>query len=1021
MAPHRWFLPALLGGLLWAVPLGAQQPTGTITGRVVEGTSDQPISDAEVWIAGTPVRTRSRDDGRYVLSGVPPGSHRLRAARIGFSPQTQDVTMAAGGTATVDFTLLPAAALLEEVVVTGYGTQRREAITGSVATIDGPSANVGVVANVNQMIQGRASGVEIIQNNGEPGSGAQIRIRGGTSISASNEPLYVIDGVPINNVETEARGFGIGGDPPLSRNPLNLINPSDIASITILKDASATAIYGSRAANGVILIETKKGTAGVTTIEYDGYVSMSSPARRLDVLTGSEYRAFVEAEVAAGRLASSHLSSLGTANTDWEEEVTRTAPTHTHNLSFSGGTDLTRYRASFNYMNQRGVVLENGFERMQARLNAAHQAFDGRLRLGFNGTTSRANNDYLAYENNGGFEGGVFQNVAVFNPTYPIKVVDPGTGQETFFEIGSGRQSVRNPVALAEQIIDLGKTTRSLGNITADLDLATGLTAQVNGGADHTEGLRQIYLPRGSPVGAEWNGLAQQSTRDNTSLTLQALLTFNRQVARDHGLDLLGGYEISKYYTSQHLAEARGFLTDAFSFNNLSGGSVLVPPRSFRTESRFVSFFTRANYNYKDRYFLTGVLRRDGSSRFGAGNKWATFPAVSASWLISGEDFMRGSAFSELRLRAGWGLQGNPGVEPYASLILLGTPEGARSVFNETAVTGVIPERNGNPNLKWEQTSQFNVALAFGLMDNALSGNVEYYVKNTSDLLLTVPVPQPAAVSDRLENIGKVRNRGLEASLDYLVLSRRNVTWRAGLVFSAERNKVVDLGGRPFINTGFVSGQGQSGQVSQRIMPGFPLGTFFGPEFVGVDASGNQLFNDYQDGELVGETTTPAADDFVVIGNANPDYTLGLQSQMNWGRFDLSLFVRGVVGRDVFNNTALVYSTKGNAKQDKNFLRSALDDPTGIDEPAIFSSRWIEGASFVRLQNLTLGYRLNLPFLTSTRSARVYISGDNLILLTGYSGLDPEVHTEFGLATRGLDYLSYPRPRTVTAGINVTF
>src|SRR5436309_920034 len=332
----RHVIPALVGGLLWAVPLSAQDSTGAVTGKVVDGTTQQPLPSVEVSIAGTPYRMLTRLDGGFLLSGVPAGVHRLRATRIGYGPQAQEVTVSAGGTATAQFTLVPAAAILEAVVVTGYGTQRREAITGSVSTIDANAANVGVVDNVNNMVQGRAAGVTIIQNNGEPGAGAQVRIRGGTSISASNEPLYVIDGVPINNVPTEPGGFGVGGEPPLPRSPLNLINPSDIGSITVLKDASATAIYGSRAANGVVLIETKKHGTGVAGagVEYDAYVAMASPYRYLNVLNGDQYRQFVEQQVQLWLVDNTKgldtflLKKLGPANTNWERAVTRTAVTH---------------------------------------------------------------------------------------------------------------------------------------------------------------------------------------------------------------------------------------------------------------------------------------------------------------------------------------------------------------------------------------------------------------------------------------------------------------------------------------------------------------------------------------------------------------------------------------------------------------------------------------------------------------------------------------------------------------------
>jgi hypothetical protein len=424
------------------------------------------------------------------------------------------------------------------------------------------------------------------------------------------------------------------------------------------------------------------------------------------------------------------------------------------------------------------------------------------------------------------------------------------------------------------------------------------------------------------------------------------------------------------------------------------------------------------------------VLRYDGSSRFGSGNKWAVFPALSASWRISEEDFMRGGMFSELRLRAGWGLQGNEAVPPYASLITL--EPGALAAFGQNTVVGVYPNRNPNPNLKWEQTSQVNMAVDFGLWDNRLSGSVEYFIKNTSDLLLDVTVPQPAVVGTRLENIGKVRNQGLEVALDAVAVSRSNLTWLAGLVFSMEKNEVVDLGGRQFIVTGAVSGEGQSGNYVQRILPGEPLGTFWGPEFVGVNDQGQQLFNDYdverdEEGReisrtLVGETTIPEGDDFNILGNANPDFTLDFRSQGSWGDFDFSFLVRSVVGQEVFNNTALVYSTKSQALTGQNFLKSALDDPTAIVEPAIVSSKWVEDGSFLRLQNVTIGYTFALPGAAAgERNTRVYLSADNLLLLTGYSGYDPEVHTAAGLASRGIDYLNYPRPRTFTAGIRVRF
>jgi TonB-linked SusC/RagA family outer membrane protein len=1030
MAMVRYFVLAIAGGLLSAAQLGAQGSMGAITGRVVDSASNQPIAAVTVRIEGTARGTVTGDDGTYMLGAVPVGAVRVRAARIGYAPQVRDVTVTGGAPVTASFSLTPAGVILEQVVTTGYGTQRREAITGSVAVVSADEANVGVVTNANDLIQGRVAGVEMTTNNGEPGAAAQIRIRGGTSISASNEPLYVIDGVPISNAATEATGVEVGGSQPaLPRSPLNLLNPSDIESITILKDASATAIYGSRAANGVILIQTKKGpTGGGSTIEYDGYVAMSQPSNYLELVSGDEYRQFINAErakipasdTAGVRQWNARVAALGTASTDWERELTESAMTHNHNLSFAGGREDTRYRASLNYMDQEGIVLESGFKRVQGRLNASHHTFEDRLRMGINLTASHLSNNYLPFEDEGGFEGAVFTNVAIFNPTMPVRTTN-ATGQTVFFEI-PGQVSIRNPVALAEQIVDEAKTTRALGNVVAELDLLPGLTAQVNAGADRSESVRQTYFPNENPIGSLFRGLARQVDRSLTSKTLQTLLTYRNQLFDVHAVDIVGGYEFNEYDTEEFGAEGRGYITDLFSFNNLGGGQTLVPPFSWREDSRLVSFFGRANYSYDETYYITGVLRRDGASQFGAGNKWALFPAVSASWRLSKGDFLP-AAISELRLRAGWGKQGNAAVKPYQSLLLLGP--GARAAFGNTAITAVTQTQNANPNLKWEETDQINFAVDYGFLNNRFAGTLEYYRKNTEDLLLEVDVPQPANVRTRLENIGKLRNTGIEFSLDALAMARQNFTWQAGVVFAAENNEVVDLGTRTYITSGRVSGQGQSNQVSQRIMPGHPLGTFFGPVFLGVNPQGKQLFKcgTASASCVSGQTTDPKADDYEVLGDANPDFTLGLRSQMNWRKFDASFLIRSEFGQEVFNNGALVYSTKGNALQGKNFLRAALSDPIGISEPAIFSSRWIEDGSFVRLQNLTLGYTLDIPafFGGVARPVRVYVSGDNLFLLTDYTGYDPEVHTDAGLASRGIEYVTYPRARTFTAGFRVQF
>jgi len=1029
MAVTRSALAAVLGSFLLAAPLAAQAGTGSVSGRVIDSASNQPLVSVSVRVVGTTAGALTRNDGTYIIAGLQPGAHQLRATRIGFAAKVQSVTVVAGQTVTASFTMQAQAAVLSDLIITGYGAQRREAITGSVSTVNADQANVGVIANANQLMQGRVAGVQMTTNNGEPGGGVQVRIRGGTSITASNDPLYVIDGVPLQNDATVAGAMINGVNAALPRNPLNAINPNDIESITVLKDASATAIYGSRGANGVVLVQTKRGARGNSTLEYDTYVAASSAARHLDFLNGDQYRAFVNSQIAANNLPASQAALNGTANTNWEDAILHKGYAQNHNVAFSGGSQQTNYRASLNYFDQKGVVIDNGLKRYQGRLNGHTSAIDGKINLDANLTASRVNNRYLAMENGGGFTGGVFTNMAIYNPTLPIRVLDSATSQQKFYEMGAGSQSVRNPVALAEQITDQAPENRVLGNVTGTLLILDGLTSTTTLGADYTNSVRQTYIPRNSPIGAEFNGVAAQQQKSLQNLNFQQLLTATPKLGDKQELEVVGGYEYSSYNNNGFGAQMQGFVTDAFQFNNLAAGTQAGSPvpYSYIRQSRLVSFFGRANYGYEGRYYLTGVMRRDGSSRLAEGHKWSTFPAISASWRINNEDFMKGSRFSTLALRAGWGRQGNQAVQPYGTQLLLRTDNGAKYAFGGSAVTtGLSASQVANPDLKWETSEQTNVGLDWGIRNDRITGVIDVYQKKTKDLLLTVPVPQPAVVSNQIRNVGSVQNRGLEATIDARLFDAANKSLTSGLVFALERNKVTDLGDAPFIVTGSVFGQGQSGRNAQRLIPGQPLGTFWGPQFLRVNDKGQQVFacQAKSTGCTNGETLAPTGDDEMIIGNANPKFTLGLRSNGGWGHFDASWLWRGEFGKDVFNNTALVYATKGDAKSSRNFLASALTDGIGINEPAIYSSHWIENGRFIRLQNATVGYTFALPGLGGGRTTRVYLSGDNLLLFTPYTGYDPEVFTdasENGVATRGIDYLTYPRARTFTVGAHVAF
>jgi iron complex outermembrane receptor protein len=1006
----------------------AAQATGSVRGRVLDSASSQGLTSVSVLVEGTSIGTFTRADGSFDLNGVPSGPRTLRARRIGYAARTVQVTVPAGGSVTADFRLTPQSTVLTEVVVTGYGSQRREAITGSVAKVEGTDANKGVVTNATQLVQGRVAGVQIIQNSGEPGAGSQIRIRGGTSISASNDPLYVVDGVPLQNESTTPSAAGIAWNAALARNPLNSINPNDIESMTILKDASATAIYGSRGANGVILIQTKRGGGTASEMEYETYVGAAMPAKTLGLLNGDEYRAFVQANSAT--LGAEAVAGLGPANTDWEKELTRTALATNHNLAFSGGSSQTHYRASLNYFDQEGVVLANGLKRYQGRLNASHYALSQKLRLGLNLMASRVNNTFSPNENTGGFLGGLFTNMVIYNPTFPVKRADGN-----FFESGCpisaasctpSAQDVRNPVAMVKQIEDVAPETRLLGNFNATVSLLENLSAQTTLGLDNTNSERRQFAPRASAVGAAFGGLARQAERNLQNLNFQQLLTYNPKFSANQEFEIVGGYEFTKNDNRGFEAQMQGFITDVFGVDNLAGGTQTSSPApgSYHNESQLVSFFSRANYGFAHKYYLTGVLRRDGSTRLAPGHQWEYFPAVSASWRISEEGFMRDAPLnlSSLALRAGWGKQGNQAVDPYKTKLLLRADPGAAYPFGGTIRSGLRADQVGNPDLRWETATQTNFGIDFGFDQDRITGAVELYQKDTKDLLLEVNVPQPAVVSTRTENVGNLRNRGIEANADAQLYKAAHQSLTMGLVFTKEQNEVTNIGGQKFINTGGVSGQGQSNQYSQRIMVGEPIGTFFGPRFLHVNANGQQVFacQATSAGCKNGETTDPTDEDKVVIGNANPSFTLGLRNNATWNGIDASWLWRGEFGGDVFNNTALVYASKGDAKQGRNFLRSALDMPDAISEPSKFSSRWVESRTFVRLQNVTVGYALPLS-LTAGRATRVYLSGDNVLLFTDYTGYDPEVFVASGLASRGIDYLVYPPSRRFTLGARVQF
>ncbi len=977
-----------------------------VEGVVTEGQSNLPLPGVNVTVQGTTTGTTTNIDGEYTLS-VPSEDAVLLFSFVGY--ETQEVPV--DGRSVVNVELAEDIAMLEEIVAIGYGTLRREALTGSVSAVDVEPADIGLTSSPQELLQGRAAGVHVIRNNGEPGSGATIRIRGGTSINASNDPLYVIDGVPIDNSSIEPGGYGT------ARNPLSFLNPSDIQSLDVLKDAAATAIYGARGANGVVLVTTKSGLEGQVTLDYSGSVSSSSIARKLDLLSGEDYANFIRDQVAQGALPQEREDDLGNFNTDWQDAITRTAVSQQHNLALSGGMQNTQYRVSVGYENQQGIVISSAQERLTGRLNADHQAFDGRLRLGVGLSTAYIEDDHIPYEETGGFEGAAFAGVLKFNPTFPIR-----DENGDFFEYS---QSTRNPVAAAAQVDDLSETSRTIGNLTAALDIVEGLTARVNVGGEVSGATRRTYISQESPFGSPTGGRAEQDQAERTSRLIELTATYDESFS-NHNVNLVGGYSYQDWVNEGFGASAEDFITDFWKYTNLGGGAAEgLIPYSYKRSNQLISGFGRLNYDFDGKYLLSVSLRRDGSSRFGPEQKWGFFPSASAAWRMS-RDINLPDLFTDLKLRVGYGETGNQDIDDYLALQTLSP--GFRAVFGQQVQVGVAPDQFANPNLQWEETATFNAGIDFGLMDGRLTGSAEYYLKDTDNLLVDIPVPQPAVVGSRVENVGEMRNQGFEFALEALAVNQQDLSVTISANLATNTNEVIGLGGRDRIVYGNISGPGLSGVQSQIIMPGIPVASFYGPVFVEVNENGNQVFEDYQDtdgdgigDEVVGVTTSPSTEDRQIIGSPWPDLTYGLTSRIDYKEWDMSIFLRGVQGADIHNNTALTYAAKTQALTSNNFLEQALEDGTNIEESPIYSSRWIENGSFLRLDYVALGYTFTT--LPQIARARVYLRANNLFVITPYDGFDPEIRTDNAgsLPAIGVDYLNYPKPRTFTFGVDLSF
>jgi len=866
--------------------------------------------------------------------------------------------------------------LLGEVVVVGYGTQSRREISGSVTNLSEKDFNQGVTRNAVDLLKGKVAGLTITSGSGDVSSGETIRLRGTSSLTGSSAPFVVIDGVP---------GLSI-----------NSVAPQDIESISILKDASASAIYGSRSAGGVILITTKKGKSNKSIINYDGYTAFDVVANKPEMLTATEWRQYAQDQ----NLDVSGLDKG--ANTDWFDEILRTGISHNHSLSLSGGNESSNYRASINYLNREGVVLGNNLERLNGRLSFTQKALNDKLEITLTGAITQR--DYNPTDDR--------NFVLAYNmiPVYPVKNPDG-----TWFD--SRGYDEGNPVRNLEYNRRDNKESLYYLNAQAKIEITQGLFGRVNVLKERGSNDYGSYNNSQTERGRDDKGFASRQSWTNDRKLIETTLEYLKSPYEGHNLTLLGGYSYEDNHYQSAGAQSRQFVTDFFEYNNLGAGEILRAGDvwSSANMNKLISFFGRVNYSIQDRYVLTAALRRDGSSKFGANHKWGTFPSVSAAWNISEESFMNSSVLNDLKLRIGYGIVGNQdGLNPYQTLQLY-TASG-RYYDSGSWYQAYQIGQNANPDLKWEETSMLNIGLDYSLFQGRLSGVLEFYNKNTKDLLYMYQVPVPPYLyPSMIANVGTMSNKGVELLINGTPIQKENFSWNVSVNMAHNKNEITKLSNANFstssIKLGSASVRGAAHTTTHIIEEGKEVGTFYGWRNLGLDETGKYIMDDMIDGEP-GLTD----DDRTYIGSAQPKLTYGILNSFNMNKIDFSFFLRGIYGNDVLNFSRMAYATTlwlpGG-----NVLKEALTN--GLTDNPKYSSYNIEKGSFLRLDNASIGYTFDSNKLGSIKGLRIYLNAQNLFVITKYKGLDPEVDMN-GLSPgmEGRNY--YPKSRTISLGLNIT-
>jgi TonB-dependent starch-binding outer membrane protein SusC len=1036
MSRLRWLVAMLLA--VGVVPAAAHaQDRGNIAGTVVAEGTGQPLPGVQVSVPSVGISQVTDERGRFLLVNLPAGQTTVRFSLIGYSQATRSVTV---GTATADVRveLGTDPLLLDELVVVGYGTQRRREVAGAVSSIRPEAVAREVPAtSVNQIMRGRMAGVQVVQNSGTPGAAMTVRVRGSSSISGGNDPLYVIDGVPMTQGNPSAFSFGFGGQ---SLDAVSDLNPSEIESIEILKDASAAAIYGSRASNGVVLITTKRGAAARPEINFGAYYGQQRVWRQIELLNTDQYMEIYNEGLTA-RFGPASQFGLDEwygyrqagkefdvevepgVDTNWLNEVLRTAPQSSIDGSVRGGTDRIRYFVSGSSIMQEGTVQAMGYQRLNGRMNLDYVPRD-RLTLGTNvalsrSVTNRARSDNTIY--------GPFANALAAPPTQPILNED-GTYFNTL--------PYMNPVGLLNEAEAEERGVRILGNAFAQLEVASGLTARGSVGLDHLSNRSRSYDSPAFGLFASTGGSGQFGNLAANKLTFEGTLNMNRAFGESHEFSGVIGSSFEDNVNEWHSVTGQQFPTEYFRY--LTSAAQITAGNSTRSDWTLMSYFGRASYTWNQRVTGTFNVRHDGSSRFGAANRFGTFPSASVLWRVGEESFMQNqNIIGNLALRASYGLTGNQqALGNFASRGLFG---GGSSYLD---LPGIAPTQLANPELRWEKTSQLNIGTDFSVLNNRLALTVDYYDKKTDDLLVQRPVPRTTGFASIWSNVGSMQNRGVEGALTAQLLQGglSGLNWSTTLNVSHNRNEVTALYDNQPFGAGFMS----------RVDVGQPLGFFYGYVADGIFQSYEEIAaharqrvhsnpriatapGDIRFRDLNGDGVINA-EDRENIGSPWPDYEGGLTNTLSFRNLDMTAFVQFSQGGQIYNAVRLYMDQYGSFEDNHSTraLRRWTPENPNTDEPrAVWgdpnnntreSSRFIEDGSYVRLKNLVVGYRLpdGLASRGGFRTARIYLQGENLLTSTNYSGFDPEVNYSGNTsALRGTDFYTLPQSRIITFGINV--